>query len=40
MQNRVNFKTQGMCIQKALPDTILRILLIRFLVSFTNWPAY
>ena len=40
MQNRVNFKTEGMCIRKSLPDTILRILLSRFLVSFTNWLAY
>ena len=36
----VNFKTDGMCIRKSLPDTILRILLSRFLVSFTNWLAY
>ena len=40
MQNRVNFKTEGMCIRKSLPDTISRILLSRFLVSFTNWLAY
>ena len=40
MQNRVNFKTEGMCIPKSLPDTILRILLSRFLVLFTNMLSY
>ena len=34
MQNRVNFKTEGMCIRKSFPDTILRILLSRFI----GWP--
>ena len=36
----VNFKIEGMCIRQSLPDSILRILLSRFLVSFTNWLAY
>ena len=40
MQILVNFKIEGMCIGQSLRDTILRILLSRFLVSFTNRQAY
>ena len=40
MQIIVNFKIEGMCIRQSLPDTILRILLSSFLVSFANWLAY
>ena len=36
MQILVNFKIEGIRIRQTLPDTILRILLSRFLVSFTN----
>ena len=40
MQILVNFNIEGMCIGQNLPDTILRIFLSRFLVSFTNRLAY
>ena len=40
MQILVNFKIEGMCIRQSLPDTILRILLSRFLVSFAYMLAY
>ena len=40
MQILVNFKIEGMYIRQSLLDTILRILLSRFLVSFTNRLAY
>ena len=40
MQILVHFKIEGMCILQSLPDTILRILLSHFLVSFTNMLAY
>ena len=40
MQILVNFNIEGMCIRQSLPDTILKILLSRFLVSFTDRLAY
>ena len=40
MQILVNFNIEGMCIGQSLPNTILRILLSPFLVSFTNRLAY
>ena len=40
MQFHVSFKIEGMCIRQSLLDTILRILLGRFLVSFTNRLVY
>ena len=40
MQILVNFKIEGMCIWQNILDTILRILLHPFLVSFTNRLAY
>ena len=36
MQILVNFEIEGTCIRQSLPDTILWILLSRFLVSFTD----
>ena len=40
MQILVNFNIEGMCIRQSLTDTILRILLSFFLVSFTNRMVY
>ena len=40
MKIHMNFNIDGMCIRQSLLDTILRILLSRFLLSFTYRLAY
>ena len=40
MQILVNFDIEGTCIRQSLPDTILLILLSRFLLSDLNGSAY